>query len=117
MVLKFTESRDAQDLKKRLLATGSDTIVLASPHDGIWGAGMSVKQIMKSNGEIKGKNQLGAALMEIRKRIREDLEERAKKVVEDVDMESTELLNEGKGKGKEAVQPEQNVKLIEVLNI
>lgn len=54
-----------ENLKKLLLDTKDKNIIECSPFDKKWGAGISVDQAL--NGEtIKGKNQLGNCLMNVR---------------------------------------------------
>jgi len=65
---KFTDSKDAEELKKQLLATGEREIVEASPMDKIWGIGYGAKNAEK-NREKWGQNLLGIALMNVRKRL------------------------------------------------
>lgn len=56
-----------QDLKDFLLGTGSKVLVEASPHDKIWGIGLSADDKRASNPRLwKGLNLLGFALMEVR---------------------------------------------------
>ena len=67
---KFTQN---EDLLKELLATGSKTMVEASPYDKVWGVGLLEDDPLildKENWE--GQNLLGIALMEVRDRIRKE---------------------------------------------
>jgi ribA/ribD-fused uncharacterized protein len=68
---KFTISQDAQELKKMLLATGDRELVEASPVDRIWGIGFK-EEDAERNRKRWGQNLLGKALMEVRKRVREE---------------------------------------------
>lgn len=59
------------DLMEHLLATGDKLLVEASPYDKIWGIGLAPndpKALDQSN--WKGKNLLGAGLMELRHNLR-----------------------------------------------
>lgn len=68
--LKFSQN---DLLKEYLLGTGGKILVEASPYDSIWGIGMraSAKGVEDPK-NWKGQNPLGKALMEARKRIREE---------------------------------------------
>ncbi|KAI4930808.1 uncharacterized protein J4E92_004641 [Alternaria infectoria] len=68
---KFTISEDAENLRRMLLATGDRELVEASPHDRIWGVGFAEKDAEK-NRYRWGQNFLGRALMDVRKRLREE---------------------------------------------
>ncbi|KAH6859003.1 hypothetical protein BKA58DRAFT_51632 [Alternaria rosae] len=68
---KFTISEDAENLRKMLLATGDRELVEASPHDRIWGVGFAERDAEK-NRYRWGQNLLGRALMDVRKRLREE---------------------------------------------
>jgi ribA/ribD-fused uncharacterized protein len=68
---KFTVSRDAQELKNMLLATGERELVEASPYDRIWGIGFAERDAEGSR-HWWGQNLLGKALMEVRRRLREE---------------------------------------------
>jgi ribA/ribD-fused uncharacterized protein len=62
--LKFSQN---QDLKQKLLATGKKHIGEASPHDNIYGCGLSMND--PNIGDFtkwKGQNKLGKQLMEVR---------------------------------------------------
>lgn len=63
-------------LREMLLRTGDREIVEASPYDAIWGIGFTEANADENKAEW-GKNLLGKALMEVRKKFRE--EEEAKK--------------------------------------
>ncbi|KAF2016183.1 DUF1768-domain-containing protein [Aaosphaeria arxii CBS 175.79] len=76
--LKFTKSKDADELRKMLLATGDRELVEASPRDRIWGIGFGEKNAGK-NRYRWGLNLLGKALMDVRKRLREEDTETEKK--------------------------------------
>ena len=54
-----------EDLKAKLLATGTKRIVEASPRDRIWGIGFGAKNALKNRGRW-GLNLLGTALEETR---------------------------------------------------
>jgi predicted NAD-dependent protein-ADP-ribosyltransferase YbiA (DUF1768 family) len=56
---KFTTSRHAVELRRRLLAT-----------DRMWGAGVGRTAALTHTGKWPGKNLLGEALMEVRARLR-----------------------------------------------
>jgi ribA/ribD-fused uncharacterized protein len=68
---KFTISSDAAQLREWLMETGDRELVEASPADRIWGIGFTEKDA-KENGERWGQNLLGKALMEVRRKIREE---------------------------------------------
>jgi ribA/ribD-fused uncharacterized protein len=68
---KFTISTDARELKKMLLDTGDRELVEASPFDRIWGIGFK-EEDAEENRERWGENLLGRALMEVRRRVREE---------------------------------------------
>jgi ribA/ribD-fused uncharacterized protein len=53
------------------METGDRELVEASPEDRIWGIGFTEKDA-KENGERWGQNLLGKALVEVRRRIREE---------------------------------------------
>ena len=61
-VHKFSQN---EELKRKLLATGTKKIVEASPRDRIWGIGFGAKNALK-NRERWGLNLLGLALEETR---------------------------------------------------
>ena len=67
---KFTISQDAAKLRAKLLSTGDRLIVEASPFDRIWGIGYSAKDA-SANKDTWGENLLGVALMNVRRRLRE----------------------------------------------
>jgi ribA/ribD-fused uncharacterized protein len=61
---KFSQN---DDIKRRLLETGTSILVEASPYDKIWGIGMSSKDPNINNPKLwKGKNKLGICLMKAR---------------------------------------------------
>lgn len=68
---KFTLSPKAADLRAQLLATGQRELVEASPFDRVWGVGFVEADAEKNRGRW-GENLLGVALMEVRRRLRED---------------------------------------------
>jgi ribA/ribD-fused uncharacterized protein len=70
-VHKFRISSNAKDLKDWLLETGDRELVEASPFDRIWGVGYAEKDAERNRGRW-GQNLLGKALMEVRKRVREE---------------------------------------------
>lgn len=63
------------ELWEKLKATGDRELVEASPRDRIWGVGFGEKNAEKMR-ERWGLNLLGKALMTIRKRLREEKEEK-----------------------------------------
>lgn len=66
--LKFTQNPAMQ---AELLATGSRTLVEASPVDAIWGIGMAEDDpLCETPTEWRGRNLLGIALTNVRERIR-----------------------------------------------
>lgn len=68
---KFTLSEEAESMRKWLLATGERELVEASPMDRIWGVGFGAREA-GANRHRWGQNLLGKALMEVRKRLREE---------------------------------------------
>jgi predicted NAD-dependent protein-ADP-ribosyltransferase YbiA (DUF1768 family) len=83
---KFSKSEDAENLKLLLLSTGEREIVevslifvlylvadsvQASPLDRIWGIGFG-KENAEKNRHKWGQNLLGIALMNVRRRLREE---------------------------------------------
>ncbi len=74
---KFTISEDAENLRGLLLDTGDRELVEASPRDKVWGIGFAEKDAPKSRYKW-GKNLLGVALMNVRKRLREEAEKKEK---------------------------------------
>lgn len=70
---KFTQSKT---LKDQLLRTDDKIIVEASPYDTIWGIGLDEDDPDRfDESKWKGTNWLGIAIMNARKRIREELTE------------------------------------------
>jgi ribA/ribD-fused uncharacterized protein len=67
---KFTKSKEVAKFKKLLLDTGDRELVEASPEDRIWGIGFGA-DTADANREQWGENLLGVALMNVRRRIRE----------------------------------------------
>lgn len=67
-LLKFGQN---EELKAKLLATGSKLLVEASPRDRIWGVGFGEKNAL-SQKDRWGLNLLGKALEEARSRLRDD---------------------------------------------
>jgi ribA/ribD-fused uncharacterized protein len=67
-LLKF---RQNEELKGKLLETGEKIIVEASPRDRIWGIGFGEKNALERM-DSWGLNLLGKALVEVRKRLREE---------------------------------------------
>jgi ribA/ribD-fused uncharacterized protein len=67
-ILKFSQN---EHLKSQLLATGDKILVEASPRDRIWGIGRGAKKAMEFR-DSWGLNLLGKALMDVRKKLRED---------------------------------------------
>jgi ribA/ribD-fused uncharacterized protein len=68
---KFTKSEDAESLRAWLLATGERELVEASPADRVWGVGFTERDAGR-NRERWGQNLLGAALEEVRRRLRDE---------------------------------------------
>lgn len=74
IVLQGNLSKFGQNiaLKEFLINTGKNILVEASPHDKVWGIGMSEKSFGIYNpSNWQGENLLGFALMEVRDIIRE----------------------------------------------
>lgn len=67
---KFTNSKEKAQLTEMLLATGDRELVEASPFDGIWGIGFGANAADANRSEW-GENLLGKAIMNVRKRLRE----------------------------------------------
>jgi ribA/ribD-fused uncharacterized protein len=65
---KFGQS---DKLRGKLLATGERLLVEASGRDRVWGIGYTAKHAMQHR-EHWGENLLGLALMEVRRRLREE---------------------------------------------
>jgi ribA/ribD-fused uncharacterized protein len=66
-LLKFKQN---EELKSFLISTGNSVLAEASPHDRIWGIGMSQDEAKgRTPLEWKGQNLLGFALMEVRKEL------------------------------------------------
>lgn len=61
-----------EELKAVLLGTGERELVEAAANDGIWGIGFDAKQAVGISREKWGLNLLGIALMNVRKRIRDE---------------------------------------------
>lgn len=76
---KFTVSEEAESLSKWLLATGDRELVEASPMDRIWGVGFTERDA-GVNRHRWGQNLLGKALMEVRRRLRDEDGKKEKKV-------------------------------------
>ena len=67
---KFTQN---SELSEFLVSTENKILVEASPYDKIWGIGMSEKDIRSENPNLwQGLNLLGFALMEVRKKIKNE---------------------------------------------
>jgi ribA/ribD-fused uncharacterized protein len=60
-------------LQKKLLATGSKTLVEAAANDRIWGIGISVEDA-KNNRTWRGQNLLGKVLMDVRWNLAETIQ-------------------------------------------
>ena len=75
IVVEANEAKFAQNnvLAESLIATGKRVLVEASPVDKVWGIGLAADdQNINSPYKWKGLNLLGFALMEVRKRLKED---------------------------------------------
>jgi ribA/ribD-fused uncharacterized protein len=59
----FEKFKQNLDIREKLLATGDEHLIEASPRDSFWGFGP----------DKKGKNMLGIVLMNVRKKLRETL--------------------------------------------
>ncbi|TFB02741.1 N-glycosidase R617 [Trichoderma ghanense] len=64
-------------LRETLLSTGERELVEASPFDAVWGIGLKAADA-DGNREAWGLNLLGRALMDVRKRLREEKEAAAR---------------------------------------
>lgn len=72
---KYEQNRD---LRERLMATGSRTIVEASPTDRIWGIGLAQDDPRAlDSAQWRGTNWLGVALMQVRDELRRNVGESA----------------------------------------
>ncbi|KAJ6499557.1 hypothetical protein C8R47DRAFT_293400 [Mycena vitilis] len=69
--------RQNDELRKKLFATGETTIVEASPFDRIWGIGVDEAKAL-SRKDKWGLNLLGYALMDARRKLREEEAQKAK---------------------------------------
>ncbi|KAK8194748.1 uncharacterized protein BKA78DRAFT_248003 [Phyllosticta capitalensis] len=67
----FHKFSQAPDLKAKLLETGDRELVEASRFDRVWGIGFDAADAKRTDRECWGENLLGKALMEVRKRLRE----------------------------------------------
>lgn len=74
--LKFRGGR----LRRLLLDTGDKALVEASPFDAIWGIGIAEKDA-RAGKRARGLNLLGVALVEARRRIREEEEEEGREAM------------------------------------
>jgi len=73
VAVNYAKFMQNQDLKEKLLDTGDKILVEASPHDKIWGIGMSENNPnCLDESKWQGMNLLGKALMEVRKQINEE---------------------------------------------
>ena len=71
--LKFSQN---SGFKTRLASTGDKIIVEASPHDKVWGIGLSKEDAIKTNpSDWPGQNLLGLALMEVRDSLQDSLQD------------------------------------------
>ncbi|KAM0271911.1 hypothetical protein ACHAQH_008913 [Verticillium albo-atrum] len=68
--LKFTTGKGAEELRRKLLATGTGELVEASPFDPIWGVGFAPHVAPTVDREAWGLNLLGKALMVVRDELR-----------------------------------------------
>jgi ribA/ribD-fused uncharacterized protein len=68
-IAKFGQNKELKDL---LLNTGNRLLAEAASLDRIWGIGFTAKEAM-ANRLRWGENRLGMALVEVRKRLREEL--------------------------------------------
>lgn len=67
---KFSQN---EELKEKLLATGSDILAEASGTDLIWGIGLSMTDEKRFDmSKWKGQNLMGFSLMEVRKRLNKE---------------------------------------------
>jgi ribA/ribD-fused uncharacterized protein len=64
---KFSQN---EELKNQLLSTGDKIIVEASPHDPVWGIGMSESKGVEDPSNWRGLNLLGQAIMLVRNELR-----------------------------------------------
>lgn len=91
--LKFTQS---PDLKGMLVGTGDTELVEASPMDRIWGVGFGKGNAGGRRGEW-GLNLLGNAIMEVRARLREEVDEKGNSqnnLGKQVEVEGTEKADD-----------------------
>jgi ribA/ribD-fused uncharacterized protein len=62
-----------EGMKYVLLDTGDAFIREDAPYDEFWGTGLSCDEALKGEKVARGKNNLGKALMETRRKIREEM--------------------------------------------
>jgi ribA/ribD-fused uncharacterized protein len=90
-------------LKKKLLTTAGSTLVEASPHDRLWGIGLSAEDNLAQNRETwRGMNLLGQALTEVRDEIikaaEAGTENKSKDSVEESDVQGDAKRKKSKSK-------------------
>ncbi len=89
---KYTQN---EDLKKLLLATKGTTLVEASPHDRLWGIGLSENDpLAKSRATWKGLNWLGEILTEVRDKL--DMVQRRNNTMNNENRRNNTMNNENK---------------------
>ncbi|KAH0159541.1 DUF1768-domain-containing protein, partial [Aureobasidium melanogenum] len=87
--MKMDEQGDPVALKELLLQTGDRELVEASRFDRVWGIGFDAQQALAVPREKWGQNLLGIALMNVRERIRKEIEGRVETAVDQGATESS----------------------------
>lgn len=87
--MKMDDGGDPVLLKSLLLETEERELVEASRFDRVWGIGFDAQQALAVPKEKWGQNLLGIALMNVRERIRKEVEDRAESAVDEGDTKSS----------------------------
>jgi hypothetical protein len=67
----FAKFSQNEDLRRKLLSTGSKIFVECSPYDKIWGNGLNITDTLHTHPDFwKGTNRLGKAIMKVRETLR-----------------------------------------------
>ncbi|EUC30042.1 hypothetical protein COCCADRAFT_39684 [Bipolaris zeicola 26-R-13] len=105
---KFTISRHAERLRHMLLATGECELVETSPFDCVWGIGFKQADAML-NREFWGENLLGKALMEVRKRLRDEEKQKEEQARRDREQWEQDVLGRVRSAAKGRRSQEREV--------